>query len=79
MRDTFGIPMDYVGSVYPYVADNVNYTLNGVDIINERANLLRYNNLQSVVFDPYVALRNAYMQNRDRKIAQVRDDAQGNF
>jgi phospholipid-binding lipoprotein MlaA len=68
VRDTLGLPVDYVGSAYPYFDTATSWVLTSTDSINERSNVLNYDNLRAQAFDPYVAIRNAYMQYRDNAI-----------
>jgi len=68
VRDTVGIPADYFSSPYAYMDDDTAYPLMGLDLVNSRANLLNYDNVLKQAFDPYVAVRNGYLQRRDAKI-----------
>ncbi len=74
VRDALGEPVNYFSSVYPYIDnDTVSYSLMGAQTINTRANLLRYDDVLKQAFDPYVFVRNAYMQNRAAKIKKNAD------
>jgi phospholipid-binding lipoprotein MlaA len=68
VRDTLGLPVDYYTSVYPYLDPSISWPLYGLEVVNSRANLLNYNGVYQQAFDPYVFVRNAYLQRRDRKI-----------
>ena len=66
IRDTLSKPIDYGTSMYPYIDDDTTaYTIYGTDVINTRANLLQYDNVLKQAFDPYVFVRNAYLQRRE--------------
>ena len=64
VRDTLGLPVDYGTTLYPYVDDTTAYTAYGVYVINTRANYLQYEGVMKQAFDPYIFVRNAYMQKR---------------
>lgn len=68
VRDTAGLPVDYVASIYPYLNEDTSMMLYGLYVVNARANLLTYNSVYDQAFDPYVFVRNAYLQRRDAKI-----------
>lgn len=70
VRDTLGLPVDYFASVYPYLDQSTSLTLYSIEVINTRANLLSYGGVYAQAFDPYVFVRNAYLQRRNRKIEQ---------
>lgn len=72
-RDFFGSFVDYYGlSVWPYVrpvwAQYAAYMLN---LTEERAALLPMDKLIDQAFDPYVFVRDSYLQNRRAKIQKV--------
>lgn len=75
VRDTLGLPIDYGTNVYPYVDDTTSYVAYGTRAINTRANLLHYDGVLKQAFDPYVFVRNAYMQKRE-KLANGKIQAQ---
>lgn len=68
VRDMMGLPVDYGTSIYPYVDDTTSYAIKAGDIINSRANLLNYDDVLKQTFDPYVAIRNGYLQKRENAI-----------
>ncbi len=68
VRDTAGLPVDYYASIYPYIDEDTSFGFYTLEIINARANLLTYNGVYAQAFDPYVFVRNAYLQKRDAKI-----------
>lgn len=65
VRDTLSKPVDYGTSIYPYVDDTTSYIAYGTDVINTRSNLLQYDNVLKQAFDPYIFVRNAYLQRRE--------------
>lgn len=73
LRDTFGFVGD--AFLYPvsFLFDPSVYTLaiNAYDIVNQTSlRLGDYEDLKAAAFDPYVALRDAYYQNRKSKIEE---------
>jgi len=69
VRDTLGLSVDYVGSVYPFIDTATGWVLTTTDSVNERANGLNYDSVRAIAFDPYVAVRDAYTQYRENAIA----------
>ena len=71
VRDILAMPVNYFTTLYPYIDKmrlrNGLYTL---DIVNKRTQLLRFQNVyEQMALDPYVFVRNAYMQRRKYLIA----------
>jgi phospholipid-binding lipoprotein MlaA len=64
VRDTLGLPVNYGTSIYPYIDADTGWIIYGADTINTRSNLLNYDNVLKQAFDPYVFVRNAYLQKR---------------
>jgi phospholipid-binding lipoprotein MlaA len=52
VRDTIALPVDYMGSVYPYVGQSMARASGAADAVNERANGLQYDNERETAFDP---------------------------
>ena len=71
VRDAIGLPVNYAVSIYPYINDQTAYILTGVELINNRSNTLNYDSFIYQAFDPYIALKNAYLQRREGQIAQT--------
>lgn len=73
LRDTFGSGVDLVGLHYalwkwinpPWLQ----WAIYGLQVVNTRANLLVSDPLVEQAFDPYVFVRDAYMQQRQQEIA----------
>lgn len=73
IRDGIEIPVDYyLFSIYPGLHPlYVRYTLLGFNMVDRRAQLLKYQSLlDEVSIDPYAFQRNAYMQRRACQIAE---------
>jgi len=73
VRDAIGLPVDYeLFSVYPQIASaDRRHILLGLNIINQRANLLEYDDvMKHAALDPYSFQRNAYLQRRAYLIEQ---------
>ena len=73
LRDTVGFVGD--AFLYPvsYIIDPSKYTLaiNAFDIVNQTSlRIGDYEDLKKAAFDPYIALRDAYYQNRRSKIEE---------
>jgi phospholipid-binding lipoprotein MlaA len=76
-RDSFGGIFDFAASPWPYIRPIwVNYAVYGVDTINSRAQLLSADALVQSSFDPYVFVRDAYIQSRNHLISQNNLDYQ---
>ena len=67
IRDAVGIPVDYLlFSVWPHVDSYaLRYGLEGEDIIQARATFLASDRVLEQTFDPYVFMRDAYLQRRE--------------
>ncbi len=70
VRDTLGLPVNYVISIYPYIETNTGFALYATDVVNRRSNLLPYDSVLKQAFDPYVFVRDAYLQRRNKQITQ---------
>lgn len=74
VRDTFGSGVDVVAMNYAawrWIEPGwLQWALYGVMLVNTRANLLVADPLLDSAFDPYVFMRNAYMQQRKMQVAQ---------
>ena len=66
MRDTPGMVVDHYTRPIPYVEERrVRYLLTGIELVDTRAELLAADEAIDLAFDPYVLVRNAYLQRRD--------------
>lgn len=80
LRDSVGLPIEL--KMYPdaWVTPNsASYSLTGVRMVNTRANLLQASKLfNDIALDPYVAMRDAYLQRRRSLVydGNPPDDAQ---
>lgn len=69
IRDTAGSGVDLAASVWPYIHPiAVSYGLYGLKLVNARAQNLELDQMIEQAFDPYVFVRNGYLQMRDRLI-----------
>lgn len=72
IRDTFGLPVDVYTTIWPYINPIwIGWTAFGVDKINIRAALLPSDKLVDEAFDPYVFVRDAYMQHRQNQVNEI--------
>ena len=80
LRDSVGLPIEMKMSPDAWVTpDSAAYALTGVRVINTRANLLQASRLfDQIALDPYVAMRDAYLQRRRSLVydGNPPDDAQ---
>lgn len=68
-RDALGLGADYVMSPYPYLRpEGWNYYSQAVRFVSIRTNLLDTDKLVDDAFDPYIFVRNAYLQHRKAAI-----------
>lgn len=74
VRDATGKVPDYFMSIDNYINDNgVQYGIWGVDLVDTRVQFLPIDKM--IVGDPYIFIRNAYLENREYKIkGYVEDD-----
>jgi phospholipid-binding lipoprotein MlaA len=72
IRDAFGEVGNIYLSVWPYIGDDlITYPLFGVNKLNQRASLLGADKLVDTAFDPYVFVRDAYLQKRADQISKL--------
>lgn len=72
VRDTIGLPVDVYTTIWPYINPTwIGWTAFGVNKINVRAALLPSDKLVDDAFDPYVFVRDAYLQHRQNEVNQV--------
>jgi phospholipid-binding lipoprotein MlaA len=72
-RDLLGTTVNYsVLSVWPYIRPAwIPWTAYGIDLVSTRASYLSADQLIDQAFDPYLFVRDAYLQSRQRKIEKV--------
>lgn len=69
IQSGIGIAADYFTTPWPYVHDqNINYIASGTQLINVRSQLLPADKLVDNAFDPYIFVRDAYLQREKDKI-----------
>jgi phospholipid-binding lipoprotein MlaA len=71
VRDTFGLGGDWLLTPTSYIDDTlVEVGVDTLDTVNRTSfKLGDYEALKSAAIDPYVSLRNAYIQYREKRIA----------
>ena len=71
-RDTFGLAGDYFMTPWTYVRPNwIGWTAYGVIVTDRRASYLDTDKLVNEAFDPYLFVRNAYMQSRKAQVEKI--------
>lgn len=71
MRSTFGLPFDYAASPWPYLRPHsIQWYAFGAKVISTRAKFLDADKIIGQSFDPYIFVRNGYLQNRNKAIAE---------
>ncbi|PIZ04303.1 MAG: ABC transporter [Gammaproteobacteria bacterium CG_4_10_14_0_8_um_filter_38_16] len=76
--NTTGYFADYYMTPWPYLKDqNINYIAHAVKLVNIRASLLPADKMVDTAFDPYIFVRDAYMQ-RQAARAKGEDVDHGN-
>lgn len=72
-RDQFAFFVNYqLLSIWPYINPLwVRYSIYGVKLINDRAQWLAADKLVDEAFDPYVFVRDAYLQHRNMQIQAI--------
>lgn len=70
IRDAIGLPVTYYTmTVYPYIQpDSARYQVLSLDLINMRSQLLKADDIIKESIDPYVFVRDAYLQKRNQHI-----------
>lgn len=72
-RDTFGTSFDLVAANYAFwnhiKPGWIEWSAYGLDLVNMRARLLAVDPLVDGAFDPYVFVRDAYLQRRKKQVA----------
>lgn len=66
LRDAVGVPIDYFFlSIWPYLkSDRLVYSLEAAYLVQYRASLLVGDDIIDQAFDPYIFVRDAYLQRR---------------
>lgn len=66
VRDAIGTPVNYATAPYAYFQpDYVLYSTEGLNIVSQRARLLKFDDVIAQSYDPYVFERDAYLQRRN--------------
>lgn len=76
IRDAVGAPIDYfLLSIWPYVNPRaVRYGLQGLRAVQSRASLLPGDEIIDQAFDPYVFVRDAYLQRRAYLVKESKEE-----
>jgi phospholipid-binding lipoprotein MlaA len=76
-RDAFALPFDAAASPLTYLSNRpAKYGLTALYYINLRSKLLPLDKMIDTAFDPYAAVRNAYLQKRDAAVINNTKDYQ---
>lgn len=68
-RDFVGLPFDFATAPQMYLCGRaVSFSIYGVQVINLRSQYLAADKLMNDAFDPYIFVRDAYLQTRNRLI-----------
>jgi phospholipid-binding lipoprotein MlaA len=71
LQTAIGNAADYYMGPWPYIKDqNINYWVHGVKFTNMRAQLLPADKVVATSFDPYIFVRDAYLQTQTQKIKE---------
>lgn len=71
ITNAIGQTADYYGNFWDYLHDqNINYIAHGVKFTNIRSQLLPADALIASSFNPYVFVRDAYLQKQEQRIAE---------
>lgn len=76
LRDFVGVPIDYLFfSVWPYVNDDdLRFGLQGTSTLQRRVSLLAGDKIIDQAFDPYVFVRDAYLQRRAYLVKEAKEE-----
>lgn len=65
-----GIAADYYTTPWPYLNQDTNYIATSIQLISIRAQYLSADKMVMNAFDPYIFVRDAYLQREKQKIAE---------
>lgn len=76
IRDAVGMPIDYFFfSIWPYIPwPEVSYGMQGLGVVKNRAILLPGDEIIDQAFDPYVFVRDAYLQRRAYMVKEAKEE-----
>lgn len=70
--DGIALPVDGAISIMPYISqESLKLSLYATETINARSKALDYDNAVADAFDPYIFVRNAYLQKREKLIENI--------
>ncbi len=80
IRDTVALPVDYLLSVWPYIEwDSVRYSMMATNLVQRRATLLAGDNIVDQAFDPYLFVRDAYLQRRSYLVKESQEEHEAKY
>lgn len=81
VRDTVGVGGDFLTDPKRYAINDpwTRYGLTGMELVDKRAELLGTDDVLARSFDPYVFMRNAYLQRREFQVKDGSPPAEGEF
>lgn len=72
IRDAAGLPINIIFAPTSYISPTAAYVaIKGLYVTSARANLLPADRVLDDAFDPYIFVRNAYLQKRDERINRL--------
>jgi phospholipid-binding lipoprotein MlaA len=76
LRDLVGMPVDYfLFSIWPYIKwDALRLGLQGTSLVQRRASLLPGDDIVDEAFDPYIFVRDAYLQRRAYLVKEAKEE-----
>ncbi len=76
LRDAVGTPVDYLlFSIWPHIKSNtLRYSLTAGNLLQRRAKLLAGDEVIDQSFDPYIFMRDAYLQRRDYLVRESKEE-----
>jgi len=76
IRDAVGMPIDYfLFSIWPYIKwDAIRYGMQATSAVQRRASLLAGDEIIDQAFDPYIFMRDAYLQRRAYLVKEAKEE-----
>lgn len=71
IQNGIGLGADYFTTPWPYIKNNtINYAVTGLELVHVRARYLPADKVIETAFDPYVFVRDAYLQKTKNRISE---------
>ena len=67
-RTGYSLPFDLIAAPWPYLNSTIGWAAFGLKYVNVRTKFLDSDTLVDNAFDPYIFVRNAYLQHREAQI-----------